>query len=194
MGLLKRQVNGVQVRVLCMAGSKAVQGPATRHRRGDVVARAIDVLDEHGLDDWSMRRLAADLGVQPSALYHHFAGKDQLLAAVAGEIIRRGRRPAEVVAWDAELDLHCVELRDAIRRHRDGAALIARVHGSDAEALERPMRSALERAGADAHLASVGARSLVRFVLSHEDDDPTDFALGLGLLLDGLRRRITSST
>ena len=166
-----------------MARSKAV-------RRADVVERAIALLDERGLADWSMRRLAGDLGLQPSALYHHFAGKDELLAAVAAEILRRGRRPVEVVAWDAELQLRCVELRDAMRRHRDGAALIALVHASDAEALERPLRSALERGGADAHLARVGARSLVRYVLSHEDDEAGDFALGLSLVLDGLRQRL----
>lgn len=164
------------------------------YHRSEVVERAIGVLDETGLDALSMRRLAADLGVQPGALYHHFDNKAALLAAVADEILRRGRRPAEVVAWDAELRLLCVELRDAMRQHRDGAALIAQVHGSDAYALERPFRSALERGGADGHLARVGARSLVRFVLSHEADDADDFALGLGLVLDGLRHRVSPST
>jgi len=164
-----------------------------RYHRSDVVERAIVVLDETGLEALSMRRLAADLGVQAGALYHHFDNKAGLLAAVAEEILRRGRRPAEIVAWDAELHLLCVELRDAMQQHRDGAALIAQVHRSDAEALERPMRAALERGGADQRVARVGARSLVRFVLSHEDDDADDFALGLGLVLDGLRLRVGAS-
>jgi TetR/AcrR family transcriptional regulator, tetracycline repressor protein len=128
--------------------------------------------------------------VQPGALYHHFDGKDALLQAVADEILRRGRRPAEIMAWDAELHLLCLGLRDAMRRHRDGALLIAQVHRADAEALELPLRAALGRAGADDGLARVGARTLVRFVLAHEDDDAGDFALGLGLLLDGLRQRL----
>jgi len=159
------------------------------YHRAEVVERAIGFLDDTGLDGLSMRKLAADLGVQAGALYHHFDNKAALLAAIADEILRRGRRPAEIVAWDAELHLLCVELRDAMRRHRDGAALIAQVHSSDAEALERPMRSALERGGAEARLARVGARTLVRFVLSHEDDDADDFGLGLGLILDGLAAR-----
>ncbi|WP_183099696.1 TetR family transcriptional regulator [Nocardioides pelophilus] len=160
------------------------------YHRSDVVERAIGVLDETGLEALSMRRLAADLGVQAGALYHHFDNKAALLAAVADEILRRGRRPAEVVAWDAELQLLCVGLREAMQRHRDGAALIAQVHRADAEALERPLRSALERGGADDRLARIGARSLVRFVLTHESDEPADFALGLGLVLDGLRHRL----
>ena len=161
------------------------------YHRSEVVERAIGVLDETGLEALSMRRLAADLGVQAGALYHHFDNKAALLAAVAEEILRRGRRPAEVVAWDAELRLLCVELRDAMRRHRDGAALIAQVHRSDAEALERPpARPRSSGAVPTTRLARVGARSLVRFVLSHEDDDADDFALGLGLLLDGLAARL----
>ncbi|KAA1425573.1 TetR family transcriptional regulator [Nocardioides antri] len=162
------------------------------YHRSEVVERAIGVLDETGLEALSMRRLAADLGVQAGALYHHFDNKAALLAAVADEILRRGRRPAEIVAWDAEVHLLCVGLRDAMRRHRDGAALIAQVHRSDSAALERPMRSALERGGADQRLARVGARSLVRFVLSHESDDDADFALGLGIVLDGLAARLES--
>lgn len=165
-----------------------------RYRRQDVVERAIAVLDERGIDGLTMRRLAADLGVQPGALYHHFAGKDALLQAVADEILRRGRRPTEIMAWDAELQLLCVGLRDAMRRHRDGALLIGQVHRADAEALEQPLRSALVRAGAAEDLARVGARTLVRFVLAHEDDDAVDFSLGLGLLLDGLRQRVSPSS
>ncbi|MDQ6522336.1 TetR family transcriptional regulator [Nocardioides sp. LHD-245] len=155
-----------------------------------MVERAIEVLDEHGLDALSMRRLAGDLGVQPGALYHHFTNKDALLAAIADEILRRGRRPAEIMAWDAEAHLLCLGLRDAMRRHRDGALLIAGVHRSDAEALERPLRAALERAGADDALTRVGARTLVRFVLSHQDESDPDFTLGLALVLDGLRARL----
>jgi len=161
-----------------------------RYRRTDVVERAIEVLDAHGLDALSMRRLATDLGVQPGALYHHFTNKDALLSAIADEILRRGSRPAEIAAWDAEVQLLCVGLRDAMRRHRDGAVLIAQVNRADAEALERPLRAALERAGADPELARVGARTLVRFVLSHEDDEPAEFGLALGLVLDGLRARL----
>lgn len=163
------------------------------YHRSEVVERAIGVLDETGLEALSMRRIAADLGVQAGALYHHFENKAALLAAVADEILRRGSRPAEIVAWDAELHLLCVGLRDAMRRHRDGAALIARVYRSDAGGLEQPLRAALERGGADQRLARVGARSLVRFVISHEADDDDDFAIGLGLLLDGLRHRIRTT-
>ena len=47
-----------------------------------------------------MRRLGAELGVQPSALYHHFTNKQTLLAAVADEILARGLRPPAEGPWD----------------------------------------------------------------------------------------------
>lgn len=167
--------------------------PVARSKAG-VVDRAIAVLDEHGLGEWSMRRLAADLGLQPSALYHHFSGKDELLAAVADELLRRGRRPTEVVTWESELRLVCVELRDAMRSHRDAAALIAAVHAKGVGAQEpgHRMEAALLRAGAGPDLARVGASTLLHFVFAHVGDAATDFGLGLEIVLDGLNARLVA--
>lgn len=185
-----------------------------RYRRSDVVDRAIAVLDEHGLAELSMRRLAGELGVRASALYHHVANKEALLAAVADEILERGRRATEIVTWEAELRLACAELRSAMLAHRDGAALISQVYaGGGARLPERRMTEALLRAGASPELAGVGARTLVHFVLGHVADEQArgragaevgveggveggagnseDFAVGLGLILDGLIQRFT---
>ncbi len=59
-----------------------------RNSRSDVVAAALRVLDAHGLEFCSMRRVAAELDVQPSALYHHVPNKQALLALMADEITR----------------------------------------------------------------------------------------------------------
>lgn len=166
-----------------------------RYRRADIVDRAIDALDAHGLADLSMRTLATELGVRASALYHHFANKQALLDATADELLRRHRRATEVVTWDAEVRLVCVELRDAMRAHRDGAALVALAMASGGGAREPEVRmaDALQRSGAADDLSRVGARVLVRFVLAHVDDEAADFALGLGIVLDGLRSRVRAS-
>ena len=58
------------------------------HSRADVVAAALRVLDTQGLEFCSMRRVAAELDVQPSALYHHVPNKQALLALMADEIVR----------------------------------------------------------------------------------------------------------
>ena len=56
------------------------------HKR-DVVEAATAILDNYGIADLTMRRLARELNVSPGALYWHFANKQQLLGAVADRIL-----------------------------------------------------------------------------------------------------------
>ena len=56
----------------------------TRER---IVAAATALVDAEGLDALSTRRLAGELGVQGPSLYHYFATKDDILDAVANEIV-----------------------------------------------------------------------------------------------------------
>lgn len=63
-----------------VAGGKA-QGPADfpSESAGDRTR----IIDEHGLQGLSIRRLAEALGVNGASLYHHFRNKDEILAGVA---------------------------------------------------------------------------------------------------------------
>src|SRR5687768_12625670 len=99
-----------------------------RYHRSDVVERAVEVLDDYGLASLTMRRLGAELGVQPSALYHHFLNKQTLLAAVAYEILARGRRPRTASSWDGLVVEVCCELRVSMLAYRDGADVVATVY------------------------------------------------------------------
>lgn len=183
-----------------------------RHRREDVVVRALAVLDDYGLADLSMRRLATELGVQPSALYHHFASKQSLLAAVADEILARGARPLPAGEWEDRARAACHTLRDSCLAYRDGAELVAtvRAFGLGGRAPYDTLVAVLEAGGVDDELAGVAARTLLIQVLGHAMDeqtqrqagsagaiesDPTadhtaDFATGLDLVLAGLRVRV----
>ena len=180
------------------------------HRRADVVEHALGVLDTYGLADLTMRRLGAELGVQPSALYHHFANKQSLLAAVADEILARGPRGPRPGAWDDRAALVCTELRDAMLAYRDGAEVVATVHafGLGASTPREELVAACREAGLDPALAGTAARTLLHFVFGHVSDEQThlqagsagaiggdplpesDFAAGLGIVLDGIRRRV----
>lgn len=63
--------------------SKAMSKPAYHH--GDLesalLAGALERVRQVGAEKVSLRGLAADLGVSPSAAYHHFPDKDALLCA-----------------------------------------------------------------------------------------------------------------
>lgn len=178
-----------------------------RYHRDDVVGRALGVLDAYGLADLTMRRLGAELGVQPSALYHHFANKQTLLAAVADEILARGARTPEAGPWDERVISVCTALRDAMLAYRDGAELVATVHafGLGATAPYDALLGALRDGGLEPGLARIAARTLLHFVFGHVSDEQThlqagsagaiaddpredsDFHLGLAIVVDGIR-------
>jgi len=186
-----------------------------RHRREDVVARALRVLDDHGLADLTMRRLGSELGVQPSAVYHHFPSKQVLLAAVADEILSRGARPLPDTGWEDRARAVCHTLRDACLAWTDGAEVVAtaRAFGLGARTPYDELVGVLVAGGLDDELAGTAARTLLHFVLGHAldeqthrqagsagviDSDPTsldhsaDFERGVDLVLAGLRARISA--
>jgi len=91
-----------------------------RHDRHSVVACALRLLDDVGLPDLSMRRLATELEVQPSALYWHFESKQQLLAAVADRILSAvGELDPSTTLEDA-----AQAILDALLTYRDGAEVV----------------------------------------------------------------------
>ncbi len=55
--------------------------------RDRILSAAFDILDEYGLGDLSMRRLARTLDVAPGALYWHFPSKQELLGGIADRIL-----------------------------------------------------------------------------------------------------------
>lgn len=57
--------------------------PLTRQRIADA---ALKLIDEHGLDELSMRKLGAELGVEAMSLYNYVTNKADLLDAVADRL------------------------------------------------------------------------------------------------------------
>ena len=176
-----------------------------RYRREEIVVRAVEALDAYGLADLTMRRLGTELGVQPSALYHHFANKQTLLAAMADELLHRATWPT-TGEWVDRVVATCTVLRDQLLAYRDGAELVATVHAFGLGARE-PV-TLLERALADGgigELVPTAARTLLHFVYGHAvdeqthlqaaaagaiDDDPResdDFGIGLGIVVAGIQ-------
>ena len=82
-----------------------------------VVEAAGAILDEFGLADLSMRRVAEVLGVQPGALYYHVPNKQSLLSAVADEILHKVPTATSLTAW-------ALGYRQALLAHRDAAELV----------------------------------------------------------------------
>ncbi|MDO5634371.1 MAG: TetR family transcriptional regulator [Micrococcus sp.] len=98
---------------------------ATRPRRAlsaaDVVDAALTLLQDFGMGDLSMRRVATQLGVQVSALYWHVPNKQTLLARVADRIV-------DGLATDAAAPASLAEAEErtqaALLSYRDGADVV----------------------------------------------------------------------
>ena len=180
------------------------------HKRSDVLAHAVSLLDAHGLAALTMRRLGSELGVQPSAIYHHFESKQALLAAVADEILARGARPRSAVEWPDQVREVCSELRHAMLDCTDGADVVATVwaFGLGAAAPVKEIEAILVGADVPGELVAVASRTLVHYVFGHAFEEQTarqavslgaversldslpDFDLGLDLVIGGLRARL----
>lgn len=191
-------------------------GSSRGHSRDDVARTALRILDEYGLPDLTMRRLAAALEVQPSALYWHFPNKQSLLAELSDRIVSR-TAPAPVESdWTARVSAEASALRDALLAYRDGAEVVASTLalGLGRASVRDRLGAAIAAGGFDAITTRRAATTLLHFVLSHvsqeqlgmqydslgvraedagrpgEDaaDSPSaEFAFGVGLIVGGLR-------
>jgi DNA-binding transcriptional regulator YhcF (GntR family) len=73
-----------------------------------IVATAMAVADDEGLEAVSMRRLAAELGVGPMSLYRHVAGRDALELLLVRAVFRAHPLPEPgPPGWRAKLELVC---------------------------------------------------------------------------------------
>ncbi|MEO6792539.1 MAG: TetR family transcriptional regulator, partial [Mycobacterium sp.] len=144
------------------------------HKR-DVVAVAATILDNYGIADLSMRRLARELNVSPSALYWHFANKQQLLGAVADRVLAAACADPGPGDWQWRIQTVCERLRDALLSHTDGAELVSAslAAGQSAAAADIVARLAESAAAAGVHpdQAELAARTVVYYVLGFTADE-----------------------
>jgi len=60
------------------------KSPLTRER---IIEQALTLIEEHGLEKFSLRKLAAGLQCEAMSLYHHFENKDAILNAATDQLI-----------------------------------------------------------------------------------------------------------
>lgn len=173
---------------------------------------ALRLLDDYGIADLTMRRLARELNVSPGALYWHFADKQELIGAVADRILE-STRTLDIAGrpWQDAMLAIGGALRNALLSTTDGAELVAAsLAAGRSAALDdvlRQLTTAAREAGVDADRAELVARTIVHYVLGFTGDeqsriqwagtlpdeqlvyaaDPTaGFAYGLRLIVTGV--------
>ncbi|WP_424642327.1 TetR/AcrR family transcriptional regulator [Embleya sp. AB8] len=57
--------------------------------RGALLDAAEALVRERGVEGWSLREASARVGVSPSAAYHHFGSRDELVGALSQRVLTR---------------------------------------------------------------------------------------------------------
>jgi TetR/AcrR family transcriptional regulator, tetracycline repressor protein len=100
--------------------------PVTREQ---IVAVALELLDEAGLDGLTLRQLAGRLGIRAPTLYWHVRDKRELLdllaAAILDEALAAWRAPQPGQPWWEWLAARARVMRAALLAHRDSALVVS---------------------------------------------------------------------
>ncbi len=131
-----------------MLYTNSVVGRPARIDRTQVLAEALALADEHGLEALTMAGVAERLGVTAMALYRHVANKADLLDGVVEALLTEFPPPPAGLSWSDRLGLLAGNIRASARRHRSVFPLLLQRPATTAEA--RHTRDAVYRALGDA--------------------------------------------
>ena len=152
-----------------------------------VVAAALGVLRRDGHAALSMRRVAAELGVAPNALYSHVDGKAALAAAVLDAVLGEVALPRRGT-WRARLERQLAATRCALQPHPELVALVLGrpATGPHARRLRAAALAELRRGGVAEARAEVAVEALLLHAVAGATAGDEVFRSGLRWLLDGL--------
>jgi TetR/AcrR family transcriptional regulator, tetracycline repressor protein len=98
--------------------------PESALAKEQVVATALRLIDEDGLEQFSLRKLAGALGVYPAAIYWHVVDRNALLAEVVSHALQDAVLPAPGADWKHWLRELLQRFRQLVHRHPNIAPLI----------------------------------------------------------------------
>jgi TetR/AcrR family tetracycline transcriptional repressor len=131
------------------------------------------LLDEVGLDELTMRRLAERLGVKAASLYRHVRSKEELLALLGDEITSEIPLPRPTGTWQQRLTEAGVNVRRGLLRHRDAARVLASTPPAGPRRLRHveAVLRILRDAGLNDHDAARAAYHVNNFVTEFAADE-----------------------
>ncbi|MBB2942950.1 AcrR family transcriptional regulator [Actinoplanes lutulentus] len=173
-----------------------------------ILRSALRIIDADGVQSLSMRKLAADLGVNPMSIYHHVANKAALLDGVT-RLVTDGARHIEVSGgtWQEQLRQLAYEFRTLslahsnLIRHAFSVDDVIQRDGPMWRTLCAVLRGAglpepeVERTGAVLAVLVGGllhteVNGTMRRLIGEGEADDTGFSLAVDLLIDGVAARV----
>lgn len=92
------------------------QRPALSRER--ILHGAIELVDEIGIEAFTIRRLATALDVKPMTIYHHVSSKEKIIDGMVDIVFGEIELPAPDVDWQTAIRGRCRSAREVLRRHR----------------------------------------------------------------------------
>ena len=138
--------------------------------RPTILVKALEVIDQDGVEALNMRRLSDELGVGTMSLYHHVPNKDALLDGIVETVLEEIELPAPSPGtWEEKASAMARSFREACRRHPNCVPLLVTRPYTTPAAL-RPVEAALQvlhDGGFDAERALITYRTLVAYTLGY---------------------------
>ncbi|MFJ4772888.1 TetR/AcrR family transcriptional regulator [Streptomyces uncialis] len=100
------------------------RAPRAPLSRASVIRTAVAVADEKGTAALSMRAVAEPLGVQAMSLYHHVAGREDVLDGMVDVVFGEIDLPPRDMDWRSAVRHRTYSARAALRRHPWAVALM----------------------------------------------------------------------
>ena len=93
--------------------------PKVRRRfdKQAILEAAFELFAEEGESGFSIRKLAASVGIDPMTVLHHFRSKDELLRALADHAVRGVEIPLATASWQNDLKAVANTFRSLAHRH-----------------------------------------------------------------------------
>ena len=113
-----------------MAVKSSARDSSRRRGRPSVISRervlseALRIVDDEGLDRLTMRRLGAELGVDPMAVYHHVPDKAALFDGLVERVFSEVELPARTGHWEVDFRGCTEAARDTFRAHANAMPLL----------------------------------------------------------------------
>lgn len=82
-----------------------------------IVDQALVLLDAEGMGGFSMRKLAARLGVEAMSIYHHMPNRQAILRAVTERVLSEIPIPERDLGWRARLEMFAEGTYRALMAH-----------------------------------------------------------------------------
>lgn len=92
--------------------------------RDAILATALRLADEDGIEALSMRRLGQAMGVEAMSLYKHVAGKEDILDGISDLVMLEVDVPARGLPWRTALRQSAISTHRALLKHPWASAVL----------------------------------------------------------------------